>query len=83
MSNPISVNYMQRAGESDKDRIREFYEGVLGWERSEIHAGLDVFSSPPEITYGVRYVADAAALLMIDHISRRAGGAGTQKPMKK
>lgn len=56
MPNPISVNFMQRTSDEVKDRVRAFYGGVLGWEMSEIHPSLDIFSCSEEITYGVQYV---------------------------
>jgi hypothetical protein len=56
MPNPISVNYMQRTSDELKDRVRGFYAGVLGWEMSEIHPRLDIFSCSDEVTYGVQYV---------------------------
>ena len=58
MGNPICVNYLQRTATENKASVRVFYGDVLGWECSEIHHGLDVFSSG-EQTYGVRYVGSA------------------------
>ncbi|MHC4956321.1 MAG: hypothetical protein ACYTGZ_20965 [Planctomycetota bacterium] len=63
MANPISVNYMQRASVDEKERVREFYGAVLGWEVQEIHPGLDIFSCSDAITYGVQYLASDAVTL--------------------
>jgi len=63
MSNPISVNYFQKARADAKERIRAFYGEVLGWEMREINPDLDIFSCSEEITYGIRYLsADQVAL---------------------
>ncbi|MHC4960187.1 MAG: VOC family protein [Planctomycetota bacterium] len=63
MANPIGVNYMQRTSVENRDRVREFYGVVLGWERQEINAGLDIFSCDGGITYGVRYLPAGESVL--------------------
>ena len=63
MANPISVNYMQRTSVEGKERVREFYGDVLGWELNEINAGLDIFSCSDQLTYGVRYLPAAEVAL--------------------
>ena len=56
MANPIGVSYMQWTSVQEKERVREFYGEVLGWELQEVNAELDVFSYSDEITYGVGYL---------------------------